>query len=154
MLAVDADIGLRNLDILLGMSDMTALDFGDVLRGDADLEKAIVKSRDMENLCLLNAPYTLEESYDADFGGMMERAKELLISASSIAPQAWAGLLRWHHPPPTGQSWLRPLRKRVADAARAVERFDFYGVDDIALIVNRVRPRLAAKDQSPALTTQ
>ena len=32
VLAVDADIGLRNLDIVLGLSDMTALDFGDVLR--------------------------------------------------------------------------------------------------------------------------
>ena len=152
VLAVDADIGLRNLDILLGMSDITALDFGDVLRGDADLEKAIVSSRDMENLCLLNAPYTLEEPYDAAFEGMMEQAKGLFDFCIVDCSAGLGGSLKMAASAADRAIVVTTLEKTsLRDAARAVERFDFFGVDDIGLIVNRVRPRLAAKDQSPGI---
>ncbi|NLM61875.1 MAG: AAA family ATPase [Clostridiales bacterium] len=150
VLAVDADIGLRNLDILLGMSDTTALDFGDVLRGDTELEKAIVRCGDLENLHLLNAPYTLEESYDAAFEGMMERAKKLYDFCFVDCAAGLGRSLKMAASAAGRAIVVTTLDKTsLRDAARAVERFDFYGVGEIGLIVNRVRPRLAARAQSP-----
>ena len=39
VLCIDADAGIRSLDLLLGVTDRTSLDLGDVLRGDVPLEK-------------------------------------------------------------------------------------------------------------------
>jgi septum site-determining protein MinD len=150
VLAVDADIGLRNLDILLGMSDRTALDFGDVLRGDIGLEKAIINNGNMENLYLLNSPYTLEESYDEAFEGMMEQAKELFDFCIVDCAAGLGRSLKMAASAANRAIVVTTLEKTsLRDSARAVERFDFYGIDQIGLVVNRVRPRLAAKAQSP-----
>ena len=42
VLCIDCDIGLRNLDISLGMSDSGALSFADVSEGSYSLEQAAV----------------------------------------------------------------------------------------------------------------
>ncbi len=38
-LCIDADIGLRNLDLTLGMTDQALMDFTDVIQGRCSLEK-------------------------------------------------------------------------------------------------------------------
>ena len=42
VLCIDMDIGLRNLDISLGLSDRALMDFSDVVFGRCSLEKAAV----------------------------------------------------------------------------------------------------------------
>lgn len=42
VLCIDLDIGLRNLDISLGMTDRALMDFTDVLSGRCSLERAAV----------------------------------------------------------------------------------------------------------------
>ena len=41
-LCIDMDIGLRNLDIALGMSDLAVMDFTDVIEGRCAFERAVV----------------------------------------------------------------------------------------------------------------
>ncbi len=41
VIAIDGDIGLKNLDILLGMADKSAYDLTDILEGRCDISKAI-----------------------------------------------------------------------------------------------------------------
>ena len=60
-LCLDCDIGLRNLDLTLGLSDISFTDFGDVLSGSMPLEVAAVEHPDIENLYLLSAPSALPE---------------------------------------------------------------------------------------------
>ena len=43
VLCIDMDIGLRNLDISLGMTDRALMDFTDVLEGRCSLERAAVE---------------------------------------------------------------------------------------------------------------
>ena len=56
VLCIDMDIGLRNLDISLGLSDRALMDFSDVVFGRCSLEKAAVSHPDLPGLSLLTAP--------------------------------------------------------------------------------------------------
>lgn len=55
VMAIDADIGLKNLDILLGMSDGSAFDLTDVLEGRCTVAKAIQTHDTYKNLHFISA---------------------------------------------------------------------------------------------------
>ena len=59
VLCIDMDIGLRNLDISLGLSDRALMDFSDVARGRCSLAEAAVEHPDIRGLYLLTAPARL-----------------------------------------------------------------------------------------------
>ena len=59
VLCIDMDIGLRNLDLSLGLSDRALMDFTDVLCGRCPLEKAAVPHPVIQGLNLITAPVTL-----------------------------------------------------------------------------------------------
>ena len=55
VVVVDADIGLRNLDIIMGLESRVVYNSMDVIDGSCELEKALVTDRRVENLKLLAA---------------------------------------------------------------------------------------------------
>lgn len=59
VLCIDMDIGLRNLDLSLGMSDRVLMDFSDVMEGRCSLERAVAVHPELPNLFLLTAPMRL-----------------------------------------------------------------------------------------------
>ena len=62
VLCIDMDIGLRNLDISLGLSDRALMDFADVALGRCTLSRAAVRHPDLKELSLLTAPMSLPPS--------------------------------------------------------------------------------------------
>ena len=59
VLCVDCDIGLRNLDLALGLSDAALMDFSDVAQGRCTLDAAVVEHPRVPGLFLLTAPTRL-----------------------------------------------------------------------------------------------
>jgi septum site-determining protein MinD len=59
VLCIDMDIGLRNLDISLGLNDRALMDFSDVAFGRCDLSRAAVQHPLIPGLFLLTAPMSL-----------------------------------------------------------------------------------------------
>ncbi|MEZ4362902.1 MAG: septum site-determining protein MinD [Kofleriaceae bacterium] len=55
---VDADIGLRNLDVVMGLENRIVYHVVDVVRGKCTPAKALIKDRRMDNLWLLPASQT------------------------------------------------------------------------------------------------
>lgn len=55
---VDADIGLRNLDVVMGLENRIVYHVVDVIRGKCALQKALIRDRRIENLWLLPASQT------------------------------------------------------------------------------------------------
>lgn len=55
-LCLDCDVGLRNLDIVLAMTDRAVMDFTDVMAGSCTLYEAAAAHPQQENLFLLTAP--------------------------------------------------------------------------------------------------
>lgn len=58
VLCIDMDIGLRNLDLSLGMSDIALMDVSDVLQGRCSLTRAVTVHPQLAQLSLLPAPLT------------------------------------------------------------------------------------------------
>jgi septum site-determining protein MinD len=55
---VDADIGLRNLDVVMGLENRIVFHLVDVVRGKCTLQKALIKDRRLDNLWILPASQT------------------------------------------------------------------------------------------------
>lgn len=62
VLLLDADIGLRNLDLLLGLENRIVFDIVDVLEGRCRVKQAVVKDKRNEKLCMLPASQTREKT--------------------------------------------------------------------------------------------
>ena len=65
-LCFDSDIGLRNLDIALQMTDSAVMDFTDVLDGFCTLQEAVVPHPKQKNLFLLTAPSRFRQQPDSE----------------------------------------------------------------------------------------
>lgn len=74
VLCLDLDVGLRNLDLALGMTDCAVMDFTDVLFRRCTLERAAVAHPQLNHLHLLTAPVHLGQE--------------------PISPQAMQGLMK------------------------------------------------------------
>lgn len=58
---VDADIGLRNLDVVMGLENRIVFHLVDAVRGKCTLQKAMIKDRRLDNLWVLPASQTDEK---------------------------------------------------------------------------------------------
>lgn len=149
VLCVDADIGLRNLDIVLGLSDRTALDFGDVMRGNTSLERAVVNHPEIENLYLLNAPLYFDPE-DMNFEKLMTEASELFDFCIIDCPAGLGDTVQAIASAVNNAILVTtPDTTSLRDVGRSALLLDELGVKNVRLVVNRVRPRLVAREDAP-----
>lgn len=145
-LCIDMDVGLRNLDLTLGLSDRALMDFTDVVSGRCPLEKAVVEHPEIQGLYLLTAPFSLP------LGLPEEAVKELLQQARGsfdyILLDAPAGLGEGFRLATCGCDRAIVVSTTDASALRDAQRTvaELTGkVDEIHLVVNRVQPKLLRK---------
>lgn len=58
---IDFDIGLRNLDLIMGCERRVVYDFVNVIQGDATLNQALIKDKRTDNLYILPASQTRDK---------------------------------------------------------------------------------------------
>ena len=144
VLAIDCDMGLQNLDISLGMSDCGALSFLDVCEGGYPLSQAAVHPR-FETLSFLTAPVCRSaESINSDaFRTMLHQARKSFDYVFLDAPagiDAGFELAARHAQRILLVTGADP--GAVRDAARAGQKLELMGKDQVRLVVNRVNRRL------------
>lgn len=73
-LVIDADIGLRNLDVILGLENRIVFNLVDVAKGACKPAQAIIKSKKSNNLYLLPASQTDDKDVvnEEDFKNLLE----------------------------------------------------------------------------------
>jgi septum site-determining protein MinD len=59
---VDFDVGLRNLDLIMGCERRVVFDFINVINGDARLKQALIKDKRVENLWILPTSQTRDKN--------------------------------------------------------------------------------------------
>ena len=59
---IDTDIGLRNLDVVLGLENRIVYDIVDVVQGNCRLKQAMIKDKRFEDLCLIPAAQTKDKT--------------------------------------------------------------------------------------------
>lgn len=151
VLCVDCDVGLRNLDISLGLSESSALSFQDVSERNYPLEQAAVHPA-YPTLFFLTAPMNravAQVNSDAFFE-MLSQARSMF---DYIFLDAAAGV-------DTGFQLVTTAADRfvvvtgsgpaaVRDATRVGELLELAGKPDVRLVVNRVdRTMLSVLDQT------
>jgi len=145
VLCIDMDIGLRNLDISLGLNDRALMDFSDVALGRCPLARAAVSHPDLKGLSLLTAPLSLPASLTADkvrallrtAGGMYDYV--LIDSPAGLGTGfrlATCGADRVLVVATNDASSLRDAQRTVAELDR---------IRQVHLVMNRIQPRLLRK---------
>ena len=143
-LCLDCDIGLRNLDLALGMSDRALMDFTDVIAGRTTLAQAAVQHPRCGHLFLLTAPVSLYE--DVRTSGMKSLLDEVRKTFDYCLIDSGAGL---------GDSFRLATcaadravvvattdATSLRDAQRTVMELHAFPNGKLHLVVNRVRRKL------------
>jgi septum site-determining protein MinD len=68
VVVIDFDVGLRNLDLVMGAERRVVFDLINVVQGDAKLNQALIRDKRLENLSLLPASQTRDKDALTDEG--------------------------------------------------------------------------------------
>lgn len=147
VLVVDGDSGLRNLDIVLGMSDRVVFSFTDVASGMIPLTEAAAHHPDLEKLFLLTAPAEPLKS-----GALTADGMRLLVRQANeeefdyILIDGPAGLAEEYHAFAAVADEAIIITCGGSGSLRGAERMarvlEDDGVMQVRLVVNRIRRRL------------
>ena len=90
---IDFDIGLRNLDLIMGCERRVVYDFVNVINGDATLHQALIKDKNCDNLFILAASQTKDKDALTD-EGVEKVIKDLSENFDYIVCDSPAGIER------------------------------------------------------------
>lgn len=142
VLCIDVDIGLRNLDIALGLSDTAVMDFSDVMYRRCPLLTAVTAHPEIHGLYLLTAPLTLP---DPDISLFREMVQEARDSFEFVFLDSPAGLGTGFHLAASAADRAVLVSATDPAALRDAQRTVTQMMDEVPemhLVMNRVQPRL------------
>ena len=147
---LDADFGLRNLDLLLGLENRIVYTAQDVLSETCRLEQALVKHKQVPTLTLLPAgnPRMLEwltpEHMQKIVSLLAERSDYVLIDAPAGVEQGFRNAAA-----AASEAIVvtNPEVSAVRDADRVIGLLGTMNVTPVQLVLNRVRPEMVANQE-------
>ncbi len=144
VILIDADIGLRNLDLVLGLEKRIVFDLVEVAEGRCQLRQALIKDKRFESLSILPAAQTREKDAitPEQFTAIVESAAE---QADYVLIDSPAGIETGFRNAVAGASEAiivtTPEVSSIRDADRVVGKIGDAG-KPMRLIVNRLRPEM------------
>ncbi|MEO0538411.1 MAG: septum site-determining protein MinD [Cyanobacteria bacterium P01_A01_bin.123] len=146
---VDADFGLRNLDLLLGLENRIVYTALDVLGKECRLDQALVKDKRQPNLALL--PAAQNRSKEAITPEQMQQlVKALKPNYDYILIDCPAGIEMGFRnaiaPANTAIIVTTPEISAVRDADRIIGLLEANDIKTIKLIINRLKPKMVQND--------
>jgi septum site-determining protein MinD len=148
VVVVDADIGLRNLDVVLGLENRIVYDLVDVIEGRARLRQALIKDKRNPELCLLPAAQTRdknavspEQMHDLS-RQLAEEFEFVLIDSPAGIEQGFRNAIAGAH-----QVLLVtvPEVSAVRDADRIIGLVEAAELPSPQLIINRIKPAMVKR---------
>jgi septum site-determining protein MinD len=130
---VDADIGLRNLDLLLGLENRVVYTAMEVLEGECRLEQALIRDKRWRNLALL--PISKNRQRYNVTRDNMNTVLDLLKKSSGID----LGFINAISNAEEAIVVTTPEITAIRDADRVAGLLEANGILDVRLLVNRVR---------------
>ncbi|TAF08446.1 MAG: septum site-determining protein MinD [Nostocales cyanobacterium] len=142
---VDADFGLRNLDLLLGLENRIVYTAVEVLARECRLDQALVKDKRQPNLVLLPAAQNrTKDSVTPDqmkilVNALSQKYKYVLIDSPAGIEMGFKNAIA---PAKEALIVTTPEISAVRDADRVVGLLEAQGIKKINLIINRIRPAM------------
>ena len=96
VVVIDTDLGLRNLDVVMGLENLIVYNLVDVIEGSCRLKQALIRDKRYENLYLLPSAQTKDKSAISP-GQMKKLTSELKEDFDYILLDCPAGIEQGFH---------------------------------------------------------
>lgn len=142
---MDTDIGLRNLDVVMGLENRIVYDIVDVAHENCKLKQALIRDKRFENLYLLPAAQTKDKNAVTE-EQMQKMCAQLKEDFDYVVIDCPAGIEQGFKNAIAGADWAivvtNPEVSAVRDADRIIGLLEASGLNQPQLIINRVRPNM------------
>lgn len=150
VVVIDGDVGLRNLDVMLGLENRIVYDLVDVIEGRCRLRQALVRDKHLSELFLLPAAQTRDKSAvrPADMIDLCDALRPefdmILIDCAAGIEQGFQYAIA-----PADQVLIvtNPEVGAVRDADRVIGLVEAAEKQAMYLVINRVKPQLVKRGE-------
>lgn len=148
VVAIDADIGLRNLDVVMGLENRIVYDLVDVIEGRCRLRQAMIKDKRLPELYLIPAAQTRDKMAVTP-SDMVLVCDQLRKEVDYVIVDSPAGIERGFQNAiaPADQVIIvtNPEVSAVRDADRIIGMIEAEMKGPGKLILNRLKPEMVAR---------
>lgn len=145
---IDADIGLRNLDIVLGLENRIVYDLVDVVEGRCRLRQAMIRDKRLSELYLIPAAQTRDKSAVSP-SDMVRLCDEIRPDSDWILIDSPAGIERGFRNAIAPADMIivitNPEVSAVRDADRIIGLIEAEEKGPARLILNRIKPEMVRR---------
>ncbi len=142
VVVIDTDLGLRNLDVVMGMENRIVYNLVDVIEGNCRMKQALIKDKRYDNLYLLPSAQTKDKSAVSP-GQMKKLTEELSEEFDYVLLDCPAGIEQGFQNAIAGATRAlvvtTPEVSAIRDADRIVNLLEKNKINTIDLIINRIR---------------
>lgn len=139
---IDTDIGLRNLDVVMGLENRIVYNLVDVVEGNCRMKQALIRDKRYPNLYLLPSAQTRDKSA-VNPEQMIKLVEDLKEDFDYILLDCPAGIEQGFRNAVAGADRAlvvtTPEVSAIRDADRIIGLLEAADMDKIELVVNRVR---------------
>lgn len=148
VVCIDADIGLRNLDVILGLENRIVYDLVDVVEGRCRLKQAMIRDKRLPELHLIPAAQTRDKTAVSP-SDMVRLCNELENECEWILIDSPAGIERGFRnavaPADIVVVITNPEVSAVRDADRIIGLIEAEEKGPAHLIINRIKPEMVKR---------
>lgn len=148
VVVVDADTGLRNLDVVMGLENRIVYDLVDIVDGTCRLNQALIRDKRFEGLYLLPTAQTKEKT-SIKPEQMQKICAELKEEFEYVLIDCPAGIEQGFENAIAGADKAIvvtvPEVSAVRDADRIIGKLEAKGLSDHQLIINRLKVDMAKR---------
>ncbi|HEX7003099.1 MAG TPA: septum site-determining protein MinD [Trueperaceae bacterium] len=147
---IDTDVGLRNLDVVMGLEGRVVYDLIDVFEGRCKLKQALIRDKRTPNLHLLAASQTRDKSA-LSIERMKDTVKRLLEEENfdRIFIDSPAGIESGFQTAAGAADGalvvVNPEVSSVRDADRIIGLLEAQEITEVRLVINRLRPEMVKR---------
>lgn len=145
---VDTDIGLRNLDVVMGLENRIVYDLVDVVEGTCRIRQALIKDKRYEGLYLMPAAQTRDKNA-VNPEQMRKLCADLRSEFDFVLIDCPAGIEQGFRNAVAGAQKAivvtTPEVSAVRDADRIIGLMEAEELNQIQLIINRMRPQMVKR---------
>lgn len=148
VIIVDTDLGLRNLDVVMGLENLIVYNLVDVIEGNCRLKQALIRDKRYENLYLLPSAQTKDKTAITP-GQMKKLTSELREEYDYVLLDCPAGIEQGFQNAIAGADRAivvtTPEVSAIRDADRIIGLLETNQIKRIDLIINRIRMDMVQK---------
>lgn len=142
VVVIDTDLGLRNLDVVMGLENRIVYNLVDVIAGNCRMKQALIKDKRYDDLFLLPSAQTKDKSAVSP-EQMKKLTSELCESFDYVLLDCPAGIEQGFQNAIAGADRAlvvtTPEVSAIRDADRIIGLLEEHGIPKKELIINRIR---------------